>query len=96
VFDNETRRGFQILPGNTNTPDSFAVADYWFLRYKDNELEDPSATCATQISNFQNNESLTGQDIVVWIRGGAFHEGMELDHCGVVGFTLVPFGDWSP
>jgi hypothetical protein len=96
VVDTGSNRGYRILPGNTNAPDAFSFNDYWFLRYKPTEMEDTSGGCATQINGFVNNETLQDQDVVVWVRGGAFHQGMELDHCGVVGFTLVPFGDWNP
>ncbi|HEY7862865.1 MAG TPA: hypothetical protein VIE39_04360, partial [Thermoanaerobaculia bacterium] len=64
-----------------------------------NEIDDAfvsGSNCPIRIQSFVNNETIDGQDIVVWLRGGAFHEGAELDHCGSVGFTLQPVGDWSP
>jgi hypothetical protein len=99
AWDYKSRRGYRIVPGVTNVPDTFAVADYWVLRYKSNEIDDAfvsGSNCPIRIQSFVNNETIDGQDVVVWLRGGAFHEGAELDHCGKVGFTLQPVGDWSP
>ncbi len=42
------------------------------------------------------NAETTASDVVMWYRGGANHEGGDLDDCHLVGPTLVPFGDWSP
>jgi len=48
-----------------------------------------------KIGNFVNGQSLA-DDLVFWYRTGALHPGGDLDHCHVVGPTLVPIGDWSP
>jgi hypothetical protein len=98
VWDSMKKHGYRIVPGDTNVPDAFAVADYWLLRYKSNEIDDAGQSgpaCAIKIGSVLNNETIENQDVVVWIRGGSFHEGAELDHCGVVGFTLQPVGDWG-
>ncbi|MEW6127724.1 MAG: hypothetical protein AB1757_11860 [Acidobacteriota bacterium] len=59
--------------------DSYAVGDMWVLRGKGtSELDDGynstggSGTFA-QLDNFVNSESVSGQDIVVWYRGGFRH-----------------------
>ncbi|HEX6736853.1 MAG TPA: hypothetical protein VF310_01140, partial [Vicinamibacteria bacterium] len=96
VRDGPSGRGFKLTPGTSIAPDTFANSDLWFLRYKPVEVDDSSVghSCAINIDPFLSGESLRGQDVVVWLRGGRFHEGGELDHCGQVDFTLEPVGDW--
>jgi Cu2+-containing amine oxidase len=101
VTDKNTGRGYRLVPGaeTENAPaDTFAVADFWVLKYKPEELDDngqPGPACAIKINPFINNNSLD-QDLVVWYRTGVRHLGHDLDHCHIVGPTLVPIGDWSP
>jgi hypothetical protein len=101
VTDRNTGRGYRLVPGaeTENAPaDTFAVADFWVLKYKPEELDDkgqPGPACAIKINPFINNNSLD-QDLVVWYRTGFRHLDHDLDHCHVVGPTLVPVGDWSP
>ena len=51
--------------------------------------------CAVKISNFLTGETLA-DDVVLWYRVGALHEGGDLDDCHTVGPMIVPVGDWSP
>jgi hypothetical protein len=100
VSNSVTGRGYNVIPGEeVELPvDSFAVGDVWFLNYRASELDDASVggnPCPIRISSFVNGEA-TATDIVMWYRGGAYHEGGDLDDCHWVGPTLVPFGDWSP
>jgi hypothetical protein len=96
VKDGVTGRGYKLTPGSSITPDSFANSDLWFLRYKPIEIDDSSAGhgCPINIDPFLNGESLRGQDVVVWLRGGRFHEAGDFDHCHSVDFTMEPVGDW--
>jgi hypothetical protein len=100
VYDSATGRGYEIIPGSEAAlpADGFAVGDAWFLKYHDTEIDDSGVGgqgCPIRIGAFVNGESLAS-DVVMWYRGGVLHLGNMLDHCGVVGPTLVPIGDWSP
>ena len=100
IVDADTRRGYRIDPGaETELPaDTFSVGDVWLLRYKDGEIDDSGQSgpaCAIKIGNYLDGESLS-EDLVVWYRTGAYHEGGELGECHTVGPILVPIGDWSP
>lgn len=101
VTNGITGRGYRIVPGNetANAPaDTFAVGDFWVLKYKPEELDDNGQTgpaCAIKINAFVNGETFD-DDLVVWYRAGVRHLGHDLNHCAVVGPTLVPIGDWSP
>lgn len=93
-------RGYRLIPGAEAglPPDSFAVADAWFLKYKPNEIDDSGQSgpsCAIKFNNYVNNEDINGADVVMWYRGGVFHLGGDLDDCHQMGPTLVPVGDWS-
>ena len=94
VRDGATGRGYKLTPGTSVAPGSFGVSDLWFLRYKPNEIDDGGPGCAIQIDPFISGESLGGQDVVVWLRGGEFHAGGDFDHCGTVDFMLEPIGSW--
>jgi hypothetical protein len=102
ITDRITDRGYRLVPGaeteDVTPADSFAVGDFWVLKYKPEELDDkgqPGPACAIKITPFLNGETLN-DDLVVWYRTGIRHLGHDLDHCHVVGPTLVPLGDWSP
>jgi hypothetical protein len=85
-----------VVPGPAVPADAFAVSDSWAFLYNANELYDNGGGCATSLNNFLTNEPITNQDIVLWVRGGQFHQANDLDDCGTSVYTLEPFGDWSP
>jgi hypothetical protein len=100
IYNSTTGRGYWIIPGSEVAlpADGFAVGDAWFLKYKPNEIDDtgqPGTSCPINIGGFINGES-TSSDVVMWYRTGVYHQGGMLEHCGIAGPTLVPFGDWSP
>jgi hypothetical protein len=100
IHNSTTGRGYRVIPGHeAELPaDGFSVGDAWFLRYKANELDDtgqPGTSCPINIGGFLNGET-TSSDVVMWYRGGAFHEAGDLDNCHWASPTLVPFGDWGP
>jgi hypothetical protein len=94
VRDGTTGRGYKIIPGETVAPGTFGVSDVWALRYNASQIDDGSPSCQIQINPFINGESLLGEDILVWYRGGDFHEGGDFDHCGTAEFMLEPIGNW--
>ncbi len=99
VRDGATGLGYRVLPGKSTVPDAFAVSDYWFLKYRSTEIDDsgqPGPACAIKFNGFLNGESIEDTDVVVWLRGGAFHKGGQLDDCEPTQFTLEPVGDWNP
>lgn len=96
VKDLVTGRGFRVVPGPAVPADAFAVSDSWVLRYNAGELNDQGGGCATTLNSYLGNEPTDNQDVVLWVRGGQFHQANELDDCGTSVYTLEPFGDWSP
>jgi hypothetical protein len=94
VRDGTSGRGVKLTPGESVAPGSFGVSDLWFMQYKAGEIDDGSPSCAIQIDPFLNGETLSGQDVVVWLRGGEFHEGGDFDACHHVTFTAEPIGSW--
>jgi hypothetical protein len=108
IADSVTGRGYRLVPGpETALPaDSFAVGDFWALRYKPGaEIDDVGQSgpaCAIKFNNFLNGETLsapmerTRTDIVLWYRGGSYHEPNHLDDCHRVGPMLEPIGNWAP
>ena len=96
VSDLVTGRGYRVVPGNSVPADTFAVSDSWALMYQATELSDAGGGCATSLNTYLNNEPTNNQDVVLWVRGGQFHQANHLDDCGTSVYTLEPFGDWSP
>lgn len=99
VRDQQTGRGYRLLPGPTVAADSFAVSDHWFLQYNANEITDvgePGPACAIKFDRYVNQQRVEEDDVVFWVRGGQFHDGGDLDDCHSTWFTFVPLGDWSP
>ena len=80
-------------------PDDFPVADGWVLAYDQNEIvdyPDTSTACAANVNSWDNNQSVDGADIVMWVRAAALHQGEpegEAADCSMVGPTIrvVPF-----
>ena len=100
VIDEDTRRGYRIQPGAEALlpANAFAVGDVWLLKYSPTEIDDigqSGPACSVKISNFLTGETLA-DDVVLWYRVGAFHQGGDLDDCHTVGPMIVPVGDWSP
>jgi hypothetical protein len=85
-----------VVPGTIVAADSFAVSDSWVLQYKPNEIDDNMFGCALDFSALMNKESTDNADVVLWVRGGQFHQANSLDDCGISVYTLEPFGDWTP
>jgi len=84
----------------------FDVTDAFMFKYHESggvplEINDNAGlnTCAltTTFLDFDNDEMLNNNgDVVLWYRGGGFHNSGALDTCVVVGPTLYPLGDWTP
>jgi len=78
---------YVIVPGSLDGPaDTFAVSDFWILRYKEvvggtavqNEIDDgfnqtTSQNAFIQIDPFISGESVVNQDLVVWYGGNFIH-----------------------
>jgi Cu2+-containing amine oxidase len=100
VQDSSTQRGSRILAKEAaleQPADTFSVGDVWLTRYNASQIsDDGSAGCATSLSNYMNGESIYNQDLVAWVRGGAFHEASDLDDCHRTTIVLQPVGSWSP
>lgn len=97
--------------GPTQTPwnGSFTIGDSWLLQFKSGgsptsaQIDDGLSCCndnecpiSPTFLGWSNNESIDGQDVVVWYHEGALHKGGQLDACARSGATLEPFGDWAP
>lgn len=97
-------RGYEIVPGTTDgvSDDAFGVGDFWALRLRPGQIHDgvtgvtgTPADVKAQIDRFVNNESIDGQDVVLWYAAHFRHviqasDGSEHGH--VVGPELRPFG----
>jgi len=78
---------YVIVPGSLDGPaDTFAVSDFWILRYKEvvggtpvqNKIDDgfnqtTSQNAFIQIDPFISGESVVNQDLVVWYGGNFIH-----------------------
>jgi Cu2+-containing amine oxidase len=98
VRDQQSGRGYRLLPGTTEPADAFSVADVWFLSYNQNEVTDAGQSgpaCAIKFTNYVNQQSVEEDDVVMWVRGGRFHDAGDLDDCHATSFMLQPVGDWS-
>jgi len=100
VQDAVTGRGYRILAEKAameQPADAFAVGDVWVLKYNANEISDNATGCPTTLNNYVNaTASVYNQDLVVWVRGGAFHAASDLDDCHRTSIVLEPFGNWNP
>jgi hypothetical protein len=100
VQDAVTGRGYRILAekaAREQPADTFAVGDVWVLKYSATEISDTGGACATSLNNYVSPAaSVYNQDLVVWVRGGAFHAASDLDDCHRTSIVLEPVGDWSP
>lgn len=71
----------------------FAGADGWVLRYNVNEISDYQnlQICKANLNAFDNDQSVNGADVVLWVRAGGLHDGEaggEAAHCATVGPTI--------
>jgi hypothetical protein len=71
----------------------FPVADGWVLAYASNQVSDYSNlnVCPANIDSFDNNASVDGADVVMWVRAAALHQGEpggEAADCSMVGPTI--------
>jgi hypothetical protein len=96
VSDLVSKRGYRVVPGPAVAADSFAVSDSWALRYNPSEINDQGGSCATSLNGYLSNERTNNEDVVLWVRGGQFHQANDLDDCGTSVYTLEPFGNWAP
>ncbi|MGB7925248.1 MAG: hypothetical protein WCF57_18565 [Pyrinomonadaceae bacterium] len=68
---------YKILPGNDGTayqdPLAYGKGDVWVLLYRATELDDPNTDSSANIDAWVNNESVNGQDIVIWYGGHFDH-----------------------
>ena len=96
VSDRVTGRGYRVIPSRIVPSDAFSVSDSWALLYKANEIDDGGSGCPTTLNNLLTSEPINHQDVVLWVRGGQFHQANELDDCGTSVYTLEPFGNWNP
>jgi len=99
VQDSLTHRGYRILAKEvalSEPADTFAVGDVWLTRYNASQISDSGGSCATTLNNYVNGESVYNQDLVVWVRGGAFHAASDLDDCHRAAIRLEPVGSWNP
>lgn len=84
----------------------FDVTDAFMLKYHESggvplEINDNVGLgqCAltTTFLDFDNDEMLNNNgDVVLWYRGGGFHQAGAVDACPMVGPTLYPLGNWAP
>lgn len=99
VQDAVTGRGYRILAEKAafaQPADTFAVGDVWVTKYNASQISDAGGGCSTSLNSYVNSESVYNQDLVVWVRGGAFHEGSDLDDCHRTTIELEPVGNWNP
>jgi hypothetical protein len=76
-------------------PNDFPIADGWVLVNNSSEIDDGAALgsneCPAGLNSFDNNQSVDGADIVLWVRAGALHQGEaggEAQDCSMVGPTI--------
>lgn len=104
AMDTVTGRGYRLVPGpvdqdlpiDTFDPKPFAKGDYWVLAAHDDEDDDHTSSCSTQLDEFVDGEAAERTDVLLWYRFGDPHQGHDECQCGRVGPRLVPIGDWSP
>lgn len=74
-------------------PNDFPVADGWVLAYATGQVSDYSNlnVCPANINAFDNNASVDGADVVMWVRAAALHHGEKggvAADCSMVGPTI--------
>lgn len=94
--------GYELEPGAQELllpVDSFSRTDFMVAVYRSTELDDDPPggdSCAIDTSDFVNGESLAGEDVVMWYRGGV-QDTVDVDIflCKRAQPTLRPIGDWG-
>jgi hypothetical protein len=98
VQSSSAQRGYEIVSAPENgVADSWAVADFWVLKFHPDELDDGGGRqgpggSAVQLDRYLNGESLDGAKLVLWVHATDRHEGS--GRCHFVGPTLRPIGKW--
>jgi hypothetical protein len=92
---NASGKTYAILPGKndrTARGDAYAKGDLWVLRSRPGQLDDyPITGTEAQLDKLVNNESVLGQDLVVWYAAHFTHDVQQHTAVGhVVGPDLVP------
>ncbi len=100
VTDATTGRGYRLNPGAQDLrlpADDFSKTDLMISLYHPNELQDAASSCAVDVTDIVNGESVLDTDVVLWYRGGVQDRvNQDIFICKTVGPTLAPVGDWSP
>jgi primary-amine oxidase len=100
-------RSYEIIPGGNgifrgSESEKYAQAELWVTRYHENEYPNEKRSLRAALPSYLNDESVDGEDIVVWYVVHVHHLPRTEDHPGMpvewVGFTLKPrdFLDASP
>jgi hypothetical protein len=76
-------------------PGAFPIADGWVLVNNPSEIDDGAALgsneCPAGLNAFDDNQSVDGADVVLWVRAAALHQGEaggEAQDCSMVGPTI--------
>jgi hypothetical protein len=102
VFDKVTGRAVLLTP-NPDDPvggDAFGGYDLWALRYHSKEIDDgggtpyesPEQAHAQHLDNYLSNESINGQDVVLWYRISHYHNAGP--QCMLHGPKISLVGNW--
>jgi hypothetical protein len=98
VLSSSGQRGYEVVSAQENgVADSWAVADFWVLKFHPEELDDGGARqgvggSAVQLDRYLNGESVNGASLVLWVHAMDRHEGS--GRCRFVGPLLRPTGKW--
>lgn len=100
VLSSSGHRGYEVAsPPGFGVSNSWAVADFWVLKFHPEELDDGGARPgadgsgnAVQLNRYLNRESVDGVNVVFWVHAMDRHENS--GRCRFVGPTLRPVGKW--
>ena len=81
-----------------DAPDTYGIADAWFLRQRASELDDTNAPQGTQgytqarLPSFVNGESINNEDVVMWAGGHFVHDDSDpnTNQSHTTTITIVP------
>ena len=98
-MDSVTGRGYRVTPGAQDLllpVDSFSKTDFMATLYHASELDDQAFSCAVDVGDLVNGESIDDVDVVVYYRGGVQDVvGSDIFICKTAGPTLTPIGNWG-